>query len=376
MSRGFERGRRDAGRLALATAISLGSDAVSEIRHAAAEVEMGHPVACARSAGLRYVSDVMPGIRRRCAGEIFTYTAPLGGPLRDGPALERIRALAVPPAWTDVWICPSPQGHLQATGRDAKGRKQYRYHERWRAVRDETKYGKLHSFGEVLPRIREKVERDLARHGLPRDKVLATVVRLLDLSFIRIGNPEYARANESFGLTTMRDEHVEIRGERVRFKFRGKSGKEHDIDVWDRQLARVMRRCQELDGQELFQYLDEDGQPRTIESADVNGYLRAAAGEGFTAKDFRTWAGTVLAARELARVGPFESETEARRNVASAVREVARQLGNTEAVCRKCYVHPVVIDGYLDGSLLSDWRDGDDRGEETVLSLLGRRLAA
>lgn len=376
MSRGFERGRRDAGRLALATAVSLGSNAVSEIRDAAAEMEMTHPIACARLAGLRYVSDVMPGIRRRRVGEAFTYTAPLGGPVRAGAELERIRSLAIPPAWTDVWICPSPEGHLQATGRDAKGRKQYRYHGRWRAIRDDTKYGKLRSFGDALPRIREKVGRDLAQPGLPREKVLATVVRLLDLSFIRIGNPEYARANESFGLTTMRDEHVEIRGERVRFKFRGKSGKEHDIDVWDRQLARIMRRCQELDGQELFQYLDEGGQSRTIESADVNGYLRAAAGEGFTAKDFRTWAGTVLAARELARVGPFETETEARRKVASAVSEVARQLGNTQAVCRKCYIHPAVIDGYLDGSLLSAWRDGDDRGEETVLNLLSRRLAA
>lgn len=367
---------RDFARLAQATAISLGSDLAMDIRRTAAELEMGNPITAARSVGLRYVSDVMPGIRRKRIRQHFGYLDPLGGTLRDRRTLERIGALAIPPAWTDVWICPSAEGHLQATGRDAKGRKQYRYHERWREIRDENKYGKLRSFGDALPRIRERVSHDLRRHGLPREKVLATVVRLLDLSFIRIGNPEYAKANESFGLTTMRENHVEVRGERVRFKFRGKSGKDHDIDVHDRQLARIVRTCQELEGQELFQYLDGDGNPRSIESADVNDYLREAAGDGFTAKDFRTWAGTVLAARELVRVGPFESEAAAKRNVSAAVREVARHLGNTQAVCRKCYVHPTVIDSYLDGSLLAAWNHADDHGEAAVLNLLGQRLAA
>jgi len=367
---------RDPVKLALATAISLGSDPRTDTPGRAGELDLADPVACARSVGLRYVSDVMPGIRRHRVGGAFAYTGPLGSPLRDRESLERIRALAVPPAWSDVWICPSAVGHLQATGRDARGRKQYRYHAQWRHVRDDTKFGRLPSFGKALPVIRERVTRDLARHGLPREKVLATIVRLLDLSFIRIGNPEYARTNDSFGLTTMREDHVEIRGERVRFKFRGKSGKDHDIDVRDRQLARVVRRCQELEGQELFQYLDEDGHPRTIESADVNLYLREAAGDAFTAKDFRTWAGTVLAARELAEAGPFQSEAEARRKVSAAVKEVARQLGNTEAVCRKCYVHPAVIDSYLGGVLAAAWSAGDDRGEQAVLNLLGQRLAA
>ena len=371
-----QRGYRDPGRLALATAISLGSFTPDELGNTAVELELADPIACARSVGLRYVSDVMPGIRRRRAGTGFSYRAPLGKELCDRPTLERIRALAIPPAWTDVWICPSPDGHIQATGRDARGRKQYRYHERWREVRDETKYGKLRSFGDALPRIRERVSHDLARHGLPRDKVIATVVRLMDLSFIRIGNPEYAKANESYGLTTLRGEHVEVRGERVRFQFRGKSGKEHDIDVRDRRLATIVRRCQELEGQELFQYLDEDGTRRTIESTDVNDYLREAAGDAFTAKDFRTWAGTVLAARELARVGPFESDAEAKRNVAAAVKEVARNLGNTQAVCRKCYVHPAVIEAYMDGSLLKAFTGDDERGERAVLELLERRPAA
>lgn len=366
----------EARRLALATAISLGSEVTKEIGSRAGELEMGDLVACARAVGLRYVNDVMPGIRRRRAGSEFLYTAPLGRPVRDGATLERIRSLAIPPAWTDVWICPSAEGHLQATGRDAKGRKQYRYHRLWREVRDDTKYGRLGSFGDALPRIRRRVGLDLARRGLPREKVLATVVRLLDLSFIRVGNPEYAKVNESFGLTTMREEHVEVRGERVRFQFRGKPGKDHAIDVHDGQLARIVRRCQELEGQELFQYLDEGGQPRTIGSTDVNGYLRAVAGDGFTAKDFRTWAGTVLAARELVRVGSFASEAEAKRNVAAAVKEVARHLGNTQAVCRKCYVHPAVIDSYLEGSLLSAWRGGEVVAERAVLNLLRQRNTA
>jgi DNA topoisomerase I len=338
--------------------------------------ELDNPVGAARAAGLRYVSDSSAGIRRKRSGKGFRYFAPDGLPVRQEERLSRIRALAIPPAWTDVWICPSPLGHIQATGRDARGRKQYRYHKRWQQSRDETKYDRVIDFGRALPRLRKRVEHDLALPGMPQDKVVAAVVRLLDSSNIRVGNGEYARDNESFGLTTMRQRHVAIRGEVLRFKFTGKSGRKHDVSVTDRRLAAIVRRCEELPGQELFRYLDEEGEPHTVESSDVNDYLREAAGEDFTAKDFRTWSGTVLAACELARLGPAESEAEADGNLVDAVKAVAAKLGNTAAVCRKCYVHPAVVDAYRAGRMIDACREPNHRCERAVLSLLVERAKA
>jgi DNA topoisomerase-1 len=321
-------------------------------RQAERAVELASPVASARTAGLRYVSDEAPGIRRLRAGKGFRYVGPDGKPVRDADTQQRIRSLAIPPAWRDVWICPNPSGHLQATGLDARGRKQYRYHPRWREVRDETKYDKLILFGRTLPRIRRRTGRDLARPGLPREKVLAAIVRLLETTLIRVGNEEYARDNRSFGLTTLRDRHVDVSGGTIHFEFRGKSGVERALDLHDRRLARVVKRCQDLPGQELFQYVDADGSRHDVTSADVNEYLHQVAGQEFTAKDFRTWAGTVLAARALQEFEAFDSQAQAKRNVLRAIESVARRLGNTKAVCRKCYVHPAVLDAYLDGSLL------------------------
>jgi DNA topoisomerase I len=307
-------------------------------------------VAAAEAAALRYVSDGAPGISRLRAGRGFRYRSPDGSPVRGFATRRRIQTLAIPPAWTEVWICPVPQGHIQAVGRDARGRKQYRYHSRWREVRDATKYARLARFAGQLPTIRRRVREDLARPGLPREKVLATVVRLLETSLIRVGNAEYAAANGSFGLTTLRTRHVTVEGVSLRFEFRGKSGKRHVVDVADRRLARIVRQCQELPGHELFQYVDDDGRRHTIGSADVNAYLREIAGEEFTAKDFRTWAGTVLAASSL-RDENVGSERAAKRTVARAIAAVAARLGNTAAVCRKCYVHPGVIDAYLNRRL-------------------------
>jgi DNA topoisomerase I len=303
----------------------------------------------ARAAGLRHMSDAAPGIGRRRASCGFRYLRPKGGAVRDIATLSRIRALAIPPAWRAVWICPRADGHLQATGRDARGRKQYRYHARWRETRDETKYGRMLEFAAALPAIHRRVGRDLARHGLPREKILATVVRLLETTLIRVGNEEYARENESFGLTTLRTRQVKVNGSKVRFQFRGKSGVEHAIELEDRRMAAIVKRVRELPGQELFQYVDEDGSLRSIGSADVNAYLKEISGEDFTSKDFRTWAGTLLAARALGRLGGFDSQAQAKRNVATAVEAVARLLGNTAAVCRKCYIHPVVLESYLRG---------------------------
>jgi DNA topoisomerase-1 len=308
----------------------------------------------AREAGLRYTSDADAGIKRQRRGKGFRYTGPDGLPVRDEATLARIRSLALPPAWRDVWICTRPDGHLQATGHDAKGRKQYRYHPRWRETRDASKFGRMVAFGEALPRIRERVEADLARPGLPREKVLATVVRLLELTLIRVGNDEYARENGSYGLTTLRCRHASVNGSAIRFAFRGKSGVRHAIDVRNPRLARIVRRCQELPGQELFRYLDDDGQPRTVDSADVNAYLRDAAGDDFTAKDFRTWAGTVLAARALRDLGPFADPAEVKSNVVRAIEVVAAKLRNTPAVCRSSYVHPAVLASYAHGRLLED----------------------
>ena len=309
------------------------------------------PVAAARAAGLRYADPTGPGIRRLRAGRGFAYRAPDGRPVRGAGELRRIRHLAIPPAWTDVWISPNENDHLQATGRDARGRKQYRYHERWREVRDTAKYARLPEFAKALPRIRARVNADLRRTGLTRERVLATVIRLLEETLIRVGNDEYAQQNRSFGLTTLRDAHVAVRGSRIRFRFRGKSGIPHEVDVTDRRIARIVQELDELPGQQLFQYLTEDGVAHPVSSDDVNGYLRDVAGDDFTAKDFRTWAGTVLAAQALARRGPADTERAAKHVVVEAIDEVAYRLRNTRAICRRCYVHPAIIDAYLDGSL-------------------------
>src|SRR3954471_13614163 len=307
------------------------------------------PAESARAAGLRYVSDADPGIERRVTSKGFRYFAAGGAPVRNAATLKRMRALAIPPAWTDVWICPRADGHLQATGRDARRRKQYRYHDRWREVRDETKYGRLATFGRALPRIRRRVARDLALPGLPRDKVLATIVHLLETTFVRIGNAEYARDNESFGLTTLRERQVRVAGSRMRFKFRGKSGVPHEVALADARLARIVRHMQELPGEELFHYVDEQGDPRPIESADVNAYLRSIAGDDFTSKDFRTWAGTLLCARALSALPAPRSTTAGRRDIRRAVEAASQMLRNTPAVCRKCYIHPHVFETYLGG---------------------------
>ena len=304
----------------------------------------------AASGRLRYVSDTAPGIARIRSGRGFRYRAADGGPVRDGQTLARIRALAIPPAWTDVWICPAPNGHIQAVGRDARGRKQYRYHSRWREIRDETKYARMIDFGRALPRIRRRVQDDVSRAGLPREKVLAAVVGLLETTLIRVGNEEYARQNGSYGLTTLRAKHVRVDGGRVRFEFRGKGGKPHVVALTDRRLARVVRQCQDLPGHELFQYVDDDGQRQTIDSADVNAYLREIFGAEFTAKDFRTWGGTVLAAVALRGRDPG-SPTRARKHITQAVAAVAQQLRNTPSICRKCYIHPAVLEAFQEAAL-------------------------
>jgi DNA topoisomerase I len=341
------------------------------------------PAESAKAAGLRYTSDARPGIRRMRRGRAFTYVDAGGKQVRAAGELARIRSLVIPPAWIDVWICPDPRGHLQATGRDARGRKQYRYHPKWRVVRDETKYDRVIGFAQALPVIRRTTSDHLRRQGLPREKVLATVVQLLEKTLIRVGNGEYARSNRSYGLTTMRDGHVEVKGPRVRFSFRGKSGVEHEIDLTDRRLARIVRQCRDLPGYELFQYIDENGQRQTVGSEEVNAYLKDITGQDLTSKDFRTWAGTVLAAQLLREFEAFTSDAEARKNILAAVEMVAKRLGNTKAVCRKCYIHPAVFDAYLDGSMLetiaqrarkvSRAVDRLTAGEAAVLRLLKRR---
>lgn len=305
----------------------------------------------AREAGLRWSTDAQPGITRRRAGRGWSYRDAEGRPVGDRDTLSRIRSLAIPPAWTDVWICPDGNGHLQATGRDARGRKQHRYHPAYRTRREHAKYDRMLAFAELLPRIRERVDADLARPGLPREKVLGAVVRLLELTLIRVGNEEYARLNRSFGLTTLRDRHARVEGSRIRFRFTGKSGVRHEVSLRDRRLSRVVGRCQDLPGQDLFQYLDEDGEVRDIRSEDVNAYLREIAGSDVTAKDFRTWAGTVLAYRALRALQPGDSERESRRNVVEAIRRTAETLGNSPAVARRSYVHPQVLEAYLDGGI-------------------------
>jgi DNA topoisomerase-1 len=313
--------------------------------------ELSPAEADVHAAGLTYVSDLDPGIRRRKAGLGFNYKDAKGQPVTDEATLDRIRKLAIPPAWTDVWIAPTARGHIQATGRDVKGRKQYRYHDKWRAQRDGGKFDRLIAFGRALPRLRARIDRDLAARGLPREKVLAAVLRVMEMTLIRVGNEEYAKTNKSFGLTTLRDRHAKIGTERAVFEFRGKSGKMHQTGFRDRRLARVVKACQDLPGQRLFQYLDDDGQRRAVESADVNAYLRETMGEDFSAKDFRTWAGTVAAARALVTLPACADEGGAKRNINTCVKAVAGVLGNTPAVCRSAYIHPTVLDAYQAGGL-------------------------
>jgi DNA topoisomerase-1 len=339
--------------------------------------------AAARASGLRYASDSRPGITRVRAGRGFTYRDPDGATIRDRKIRDRIASIAIPPAWTDVWICPWPNGHIQATGRDARGRKQYRYHPAWRDRRGADKFDRMIDFGKVLPRIRRRCDSDLRRKGLPRDKVLAAVVRLLELTLIRVGNEAYARLNRSFGLTTLRDRHATIAGSRIRFRFRSKSGVMHESGLRDRRLATIIRRCQELPGQELFQYVDGEGVVHDVASDDVNDYLREASGGDFTAKDVRTWAGTVLAFRALRTQGAAADDKTTRRNLVAAIRATAEQLGNTPAVARGSYVHPAVGEAYLRGKLEAGtgagrrgvdaaatdvtWSDLPDRAEELAL---------
>src|SRR4051794_15846681 len=309
-------------------------------------------VKAAKEAGLVYVSDDSPGIIRQKNGHGFVYLNSRGKKDRDEVTLLRINHLAIPPAYKDVWISPNPRGHIQAVGRDDRGRKQYRYHEKWRAVRDEDKYGRMMQFVQALPKIRRRVRQDLAKPCLPREKVLAAVVRLLETTFIRVGNAEYKKSNKSYGLTTMLDEHAKVRGGKIEFNFRGKSGVKHAVSLEDPRLAKIVKRCQDLPGEELFGYLDDAGQPRDVGSGDVNDYLREITGRDFTAKDFRTWAGTVLAATALQAMEAVESDAKRKKNLVAAIESVAKKLGNTRAVCRKCYIHPAVIDSYLDGSFL------------------------
>jgi DNA topoisomerase-1 len=344
------------------------------------------PVEAAEEAGLRYVSDERPGYTRKAKGDDFEYFDTQGKPITDETRLLRIKRIAVPPAYTDVWICPTANGHIQATGRDARGRKQYRYHEKWREARDETKYDRMLIFGAALAKIRDRVEADLALPGLPKNKVLATIVSIMERTFIRVGNEEYARENRSYGLTTMRNRHIKVQGAKLRFNFRGKSGVKHEVDVHDRRLARIVKKLQDLPGQEVFGYLDDDGTIHNISSQDVNDYLREITGEDFTAKDFRTWAGTVLAAVALNATEAFETKKQAKQNIKHAIGAVAKILGNTPAVCRKCYVHPAVLETYLSGSMIEGLRRKTEEAleanapdlrsvEAAVMKFLQRRLA-
>ncbi|HEV8543493.1 MAG TPA: DNA topoisomerase IB [Verrucomicrobiae bacterium] len=345
------------------------------------------PKQAARAAGLNHVSPDKPGIKRIRAGKGFRYVGPEGHSITDKIILGRIKRLAIPPAWTDVWICPSGNGHLQAVGLDARRRKQYRYHPRWREVRDETKYTSMLEFAKLLPKIRRRVEHDLKRPGLPREKVLATIIKILETGLIRVGNDEYARENNSYGLTTMLDRHTSIKGSTIRFQFRGKGGKYHKIEIQDRRMAKIVAHCQSIPGQDLFQYIDDDGTPRDIISSDVNEYLREITASDFTAKDFRTWAGTVLAAMALQEFEKFDTRAQAKKNLLRAIEAVAQRLGNTPSICRKCYIHPVIIDSYLDGTMVDIFKKRAEEQltgevhslkpeEAAVLAFLQKRLAA
>ncbi|EWY40216.1 DNA topoisomerase I [Skermanella stibiiresistens SB22] len=361
------------------------TDATKETGEAGEEGILVDPPAAAEQAGLVYVSDEEPGIRRRKSGKGFAFRKPDGTPLKDKAELDRIKSLAIPPAYTDVWICADPDGHIQATGRDDRGRKQYRYHPRWREVRDSTKYERMLEFGRALPAIRERIATDMAKRGLPRAKVLATVVHLLENTLIRIGNTTYSKENKSFGLTTLQDRHVEVDGGKLRFQFKGKSGKVWNLQIKDRRIARIVKSCQDVPGQHLFQYLDDEGQRHGVTSQDVNDYLREISGRDFSAKDFRTWAGTVLAAMALAEFESFDTQAAAKRNLRAAIERVSARLGNTPAICRKCYIHPHVLDSYIEGDLATQLKDRieDDLRSEldalkpeeaAVLAFLHRRL--
>ena len=349
--------------LAEETAETMTSASLATDRDDSTAETIIEPREAARAAGLRYVSDARPGITRRPQGDGFAYLDPSGKPVRDEATLERIRSLAIPPAYTDVWICPQANGHIQATGRDARGRKQYRYHPRWRETRDATKYEHMAEFAAALPAIRARVAADLRRRGLPREKVLATIVRLLETTLIRVGNDDYAKENGSFGLTTLRNRHVSVKGETMRFAFKGKSGKTWKLGLQDRRVARVVRECQDLPGQELFAYPAEDGALHDVTSGDVNDYLREVSGRDITAKDFRTWAGTVMAALALREFEAFDSQAAAKRNIRAAIERVSSRLGNTPTVCRKCYVHPDLLDGYMEGKLVLEMAE---RAEEEL----------
>ncbi len=344
-------------------------------------------VDAARAAKLRYVSDRKPGISRVKTEQGFDYFDSDGSKITDEAEIQRLRKLAIPPAYTDVWICRDPRGHLQAVGRDARGRKQYRYHANWRTVRDEAKYSKMLVFGKVLPTIRNHVKHDLGLPGLPKRKVLAAIVALLEKTMMRVGNEEYAKQNKSYGLTTLRDRHIKVKGSHVEFDFRGKHGINHHIDLNDRKLAKIVERCRDLPGQDLFQYLDHDGERHGIGSEDVNDYLHEISGESVTAKDFRTWAATNLAAEVLAELERFDTQAAAKKEVVKAVEHVAKRLGNTPAICRKCYIHPAIFEGYLDGSLAEGLKQRADElldhpssagltaQEVALTAFLSRRLA-
>lgn len=341
-----------------------------------------NPTESARSAGLRYVSDQKPGFQRQKTRNGFRYLDQNGKTIADGAQLARIKSLAIPPAWQEVWICPAVNGHIQATGRDAKGRKQYRYHPRWRLVRDEVKYERMIQFGKALPSLRKKVEADLRLSALPMRKVLAAIVKMLDLTGVRIGNEEYAKTNQSFGLTTLRSKHVHVEGAQIELRFRGKSRVQHDLKLRDRRMANIIKRLRDLPGQELFQYVDENGGVHSVDSGDVNEYLHEITGEDYTAKDFRTWIGTMLATLTLLEMAQYNSQQEAKKNVDAAVRVVAEQLGNTPRICRNCYIHPAVFETYLNTDKWSRWRacvtaDGkmSDCAEEIVIDFLERHTA-
>lgn len=348
---------------------------MEEVAHSRAIEAPGIPDAV-REAGLRYVNDTRPGITRELRGKQFVFRTPDGKLIKDEATIARIRHLAIPPAYTKVWICPHPNGHIQATGRDARGRKQYRYHERWRAQRDENKFERMLGFARVLPSIRRRVARDLKRSGMPREKVLATVVRLLEVTLIRVGNDEYARTNNSYGLTTMRNRHVKVAHGDIQFRFRGKSGKHHEISVHDPQLAKIVRKCQDMPGQELFEYQEAGGLVRDVSSDDVNAYLRDITGQEFTAKDFRTWAGTVLAAIALKQFEGVAKGKQAKKNIVSAVEAVSQMLGNTPSVCRKCYIHPEILNSYLAGETIATIKQRISEKMETSLSKLKPEEAA
>ena len=359
---------------------------VTRAKAVAAQVEVVEEYReAAQAAGLRYVTDEMPGVTRKKTRTGWRYIDAEGKTIKDYWDRKRIDKIAVPPAYTDVWICPRENGHIQATGRDDRGRKQYRYHAKWTEARDEAKYEKMVVFARLLPGIRKRVAADMRKQGLPREKVLATLVALLEKTLIRIGNEDYAKENKSFGLTTLRNRHLDIDGSTLRFDFKGKSGKTWNLDLKDRRVAKVVRSIQDLPGQHLFQYLDDDGKRREVDSADVNDYLREISGEDVTAKDFRTWAGTVLASMALTEFERVDSQARMKKNVKAAIESVAKRLGNTPTICRKCYVHPRVLTSYLDGSLLEDIKqeveaelcaDADQLKPEeaALLGLLSRRI--